>query len=115
MGRYKQYNKNNTNNKSNKYEQQCKDRLKKIVDKKFTTAIIGALAAFEDKFGDIWGHFEEYDEDLTESQKKYEKVWEDVRNEILNQGNHQKRVVLEEIDNHDVNWKRYKTDFIIRR
>lgn len=101
-------------NKNDRYDNQSKNRLKDIVDKHFNTAIIGALAAFENGFGDLWGHFD-YEEDLTETQKKNEVIWEKIRQEILDNGNHKKRLALEEIDNHKISWNRYKTEFIINK
>lgn len=100
--------------KSNtKYKENSKSRLKTLVEKKFTTVIIGALAKFEERFGEIWGHGE-YEEDMTESQKKQGEMWEMVRTDILNNGNAQMRAAMNEIDQYTMTWDRYQTDFIIR-
>jgi hypothetical protein len=60
------------------------------VYKKFQTTMIGALAKFEDNFGHLW------DSDTLESER-FEMVWEDTRNSILNNGNKQARLALNEI------------------
>ena len=61
-----------------------------IVYKKFQTTMIGALARFEDNFGHLW------DNDSLEAER-FEIVWEDTRNAILNNGNKQARSAINEI------------------
>ena len=39
-----------------RYKDNSKRRLLNILKKKFDTTIIGSLAAFEESFGDLWGH-----------------------------------------------------------
>ena len=39
-----------------KYKDSSKRRLSNILKKKFDTTIIGSLAAFEERFGELWGH-----------------------------------------------------------
>lgn len=58
--------------------------------KKFQTTMIGALARFEDSFGHLW------DNDSKEGER-FEIIWEDTRNSILNNGNKQARAALNEI------------------
>ncbi len=100
------------NNK--KYKENSKKRLINILEKKFQTTMIGALAKFEESFGEMWGHGLDYDE-LNSIEKKYSQIWEMVRTEILNNGNAQFRATLNELEQYDVHWNRYKIDFIIRK
>jgi hypothetical protein len=38
----------------NEYKRQSKDRLERIICKKVTTTMIGALHAFEEQFAHMW-------------------------------------------------------------
>ena len=58
--------------------------------RKFQTTMIGALARFEDNFGDLW------DNDSEEA-NRFASIWEDTRNSILNNGNKQARSAINEI------------------
>lgn len=58
--------------------------------KNFQTTMIGSLARFEEKFGFLW-------EQDHKDQAKYEDLWEDARNSILNNGNKQARAALDDI------------------
>ncbi len=58
--------------------------------KNFQTTMIGSLARFEEKFGFLW-------EKEHKDQMKYEDLWEDTRNSILNNGNKQARAALDDI------------------
>lgn len=65
-------------------------KLIKNIEKKFTTIMIGALARFEDNFSYLW------DENAPNGDDLYNK-WEKTRNDILNFGNHQLRLGVEEL------------------
>jgi len=94
------------------YEQQSKERLIKNIEKKFQTTMIGALARFEDEFGDLWG----MDKDrLTPEEEKWEEKWKYVRNEVLNNGNNQLRACLDELSNYTLSWNQYHTEFLVRK
>jgi hypothetical protein len=60
------------------------------IEKKFQTTMIGALARFEDSFGYLW-------ENDHKDRERFENTWEDTRNNILNNGNKQLRLALNEI------------------
>jgi hypothetical protein len=85
-----------------------RDRLKKIIGKKFDTTMIYPLSQFEAAFGELWGNGVDQSK-LTDEQKIMRTKWENCRENILNNGNHQKRNAFAEIDMHDVTWTRYKT------
>ena len=63
------------------------------VYKKFQTTMIGALARFEETFGYLW------DNDSKEAER-FEIMWENTRNSILNNGNKQARSALNEISDY---------------
>jgi hypothetical protein len=60
------------------------------VNKRFQTTMIGSLARFEEYFGDLW-------ENNHRDRERFEEMWEDVRNQILNNGNKQARAAVNEI------------------
>lgn len=61
--------------------------------RKFQTTMIGALARFEDNFGDLW------DNDSAEADR-FADMWENTRNSILNNGNKQARSAINEISDY---------------
>ncbi len=63
-----------------------KQQLLYDLDKRFKTTMIGSIANFEKGFSHLWEN--EKDEDR---KKYYYELWQDVRDEILNNGNHQAR------------------------
>jgi len=91
-----------------KYESDSKTRLFKITSTKIRTAFIGALSAFEQNFGDLWGHRLQ-DSELTEEQLKWREIWEECRTSILNNGNHQIRAVENEMSQYLISWNRHQT------
>lgn len=91
--------------KDEKYCQDSKIRLEKIITTKLKTSFIGALDAFEQAFGDMWGCNQE--ESLTPTQLANKDAWEIVRNKILTNGNNQIRAVHTELELYTVKWNRY--------
>ncbi len=89
-----------------------RDRLKKIIAKKFDTTMIFALSQVELAFGSHWGHGKPF-EQLTDEEKVNYNKWRQCRNNILNQGNTQKRNAYAEIDMYDVVWLRHQTTFFV--
>lgn len=71
---------------------------KKILTKRFQTTMIGALYEFEKNFGYLWGHSKEEQEELTDLELEFLDKWDFVRNQILNNGNHQLRQALNDLD-----------------
>lgn len=100
------------NAREEKFLEESRKRLDKIVTTKMKTSFIGALAAFEEEFGFLWGQGVEecY---LTEEQMNMRELWEKTRTVVLNNGNTQLRAVKNEISNHVIKWNRYRTEFII--
>ncbi len=89
-------------------KEKYKERLKKIIGKKIETTMIFPLSQFEAAFGELWG--DKLPEDkLTDQQRSMRAKWNQCRENILNQGNAQKRNANAEIEMHDVTWKRYES------
>lgn len=83
---------------------------KSILTKRFQTTMIGALYEFEKSFGYLWGYDKDPDIDLTDREEKFLDMWEETRNQILNNGNNQLRKAISELDNAS-NSHRYRYNF----
>ncbi len=92
------------------YKDNSKRRLLNILKKKFDTTIIGSLAAFEEKFGDLWGHGLAMN-DLDEDQRYWRDVWMETRSKVLDNGNSNLRAAQNEIAQYTLSWNRYVTNF----
>lgn len=87
-----------------------KKRLADNMQKKIKTTMIGALSCFEDFFGELWG-IDKAEEELTKEEMDYRDLWEKVRYEVLNKGNKQSRIAVEEIEEYTIMWNKYKIEF----
>lgn len=94
--------------KRKNYLNDSNKRLLKIISTKLRTAFIGSLSAFEESFGNLWGHSLQESE-MTENQKKWKKLWESTRTMVLNNGNHQIRSIENELGQYDISWNRHNT------
>ena len=64
------------------------------IEKRFKTTMIGSLAQFEQRFAHLW------EEGVDEDKKTYYyNLWQDTRDEILNNGNNQARSAVKELKN----------------
>ncbi len=97
-----------------KFQDNSKSRLVDNIQKKFKTTMIGALAAFEEEFGEIWGDGLN-PEDMSRDQLEEKERWDRVRSRVLDNGNDQARSATEEISNHTVSWNRYTTKFLVKK
>lgn len=95
--------------KEEKYLEASKRRLENILETKIRTAFIGALAAFEEQFGGLWGHD---CDNRTPEQEEMLQVWDKTRTQVLNNGNNQIRAAKQEVENHVVKWNRHNYEFI---
>jgi hypothetical protein len=59
----------------------------KQIETRLKTTMIGSLARFESAFGHLW-----------EDDDEYADIWEDVRTSILNNGNHQIRMAIDDLE-----------------
>ena len=92
--------------KSKEYEERSKKRLSNIVSTKMNTSFIGAISSCENHFGFLWGHGKS-EEELTQDEIEMREVWDEIRAEILDNGNTQLRAAVNEIGNYSVSWDRY--------
>jgi hypothetical protein len=76
------------------------DDQKDLIKKRFQTTMIGALHEFEKAFGYLWGHDKNPDL-LTDMEDDFFYRWENVRNQILNNGNNQLRKCISDLDKTD--------------
>ena len=93
-----------------RYKDNSKRRLSNILKKKFDTTIIGSLAAFEETFGELWGHGLSV-EDLDEDQRYWRELWMETRSKVLDNGNANLRAAQNEISQYTLSWNRYVTNF----
>lgn len=96
-----------------KYFVRSGERLNKSIEKKFRTTFIGAISIFEEVFGHKWGH-NLPEEKITPEQLKNRKLWEQVRTNILNNGNNQLRAAQSEISEYTVEWNRHQTNIPVK-
>ncbi len=94
------------------YKNNSKTRLTKNMARKFQTTMIGALAKFEEEFGDLWG---QNCDSMTDEEQYWHDKWQFVRTAVLNNGNNQLRAALDEISQYTLTWNRYRTEFIISK
>ncbi len=89
-------------------------RLSTSLNKRMKTIMIGALAAFEDSFGPLWGQDKSISE-LTDKETKFRELWDQTRTNILNKGNNQARLATEELGEYTTEWNRHYTEIILKR
>jgi hypothetical protein len=65
------------------------------IEKRFQTLMIGSLSRFEKTFGYLWNHG---DEPRSSSEAEFLNKWKTLRNDLLNHGNNQIRLALDELD-----------------
>lgn len=107
---FKHQSKKRRTDSDNTYKDNSKRRLLNILKKKFDTTIIGSLAAFEERFGDLWGHGLSMN-DLDEDQRYWRDVWMETRSKVLDNGNSNLRAAQNEIAQYTLSWNRYVTNF----
>ncbi len=98
--------KKNKKTREERYKDSSKERLQKIATKKIQTTMIGALSSIEKHFGFLWSHGE--NDSLAEEQKEMKELYESIRSEILDKGNHQIRNLENELSQYDITWLRYQ-------
>src|SRR5687767_13493781 len=74
------------------YAEESRKRLDKIISTKMNTTFIGALSSFEKNFGFLWGQGKK-DADRTDEEKQLNQIWQNIRTEVLNNGNNQLRAL----------------------
>lgn len=94
-----------------RFQEASRNRLLKILERKLKTSFIGALSRFEDRFGQLWGHGLQ-DDECSSEQLLWRDTWEQVRTDILNNGNNQLRAVQSELTQYGVTWNRQQTNLL---
>jgi hypothetical protein len=89
------------------YSRQSRERLRRNIETKIRTTMIGALSLMEAKFGHLWGQGKPRTQ-LTDQELAMEELKDELRTEILNNGNNQLRAAIAEIGQYDVTWNRYQ-------
>lgn len=81
------------------------------------TTMIGALSRFEKSFGYLWGHgkSEAKGDKLTDHEKIFLELWLKLREEVLDCGNEQSRIVDKEFDKFIVRFNGYQYKFKVRQ
>lgn len=87
-----------------------KRKLSQSIEKHFRTTMIGALADMEKEFGVYWGHGKDKVE-LTDEELEDRERWEKVRNSILDRGNKEARILLNELSEVNLIKKKYEVNF----
>lgn len=82
------------------YKDESKKRLSNIMKKKIQTTMIGAISSIEEHFSFLLNGSDE-------QSKAMQEVFQKVRSEILDKGNHQLRNVDVELSQYDIEWLRY--------
>jgi hypothetical protein len=67
------------------------NEILKNIETRLKTTMIGSLAKFEEHFGYLW-------EEDNKNRLEYERLWDQTRNAILNNGNNQIRLALDELE-----------------
>jgi hypothetical protein len=98
---------------SENYRHQSRRRLQRAVETKINTTMIGAIAAVEAKFGNLWGQGKPASE-LTDRELEMLALKDELRTEILNNGNNQKRAATAEINQYDIEWKRHHMELHVQ-
>lgn len=91
--------------KADDFKKASNERLFKIAATKIRTTMIGALATIEEKLAIFLTPNE--GEKLTNEQMFIKKIYEEIRQEILDRGNTQIRNLENEFQQYDIEWKRY--------
>jgi hypothetical protein len=87
-----------------KYNSESKSRLLSILRKKLMCSFIGALDRIEkSKFGELI------------DKPEWEAEYENLRREILNNGNQQIRAIEDELNHYTVHWERYQVRMPVLR
>jgi len=90
-------------------KKKSKQKLSDNIKKKIETTMIGSLSSIEKHFGFLWEN-----ENLSlEQREKYLGIYNDLRSEILDKGNHQLRNVDAELSNYQVIFEGYNYHFSI--
>jgi hypothetical protein len=89
--------------KDKRYKEDSRERLKKICITKVRTTMIGALESIEKRFN----QYKSNNNKPTNEELILEKLFNEIRTEILDRGNQQIRNLEAEFEQYIIEWKRY--------
>src|SRR3990167_11036375 len=92
--------------KDKEYKRVSKERLLKICTTKVRTTMIGALESIEKRLAPYYTV--EDGKKPTNEQLELRRLYDEMRQEILDRGNHQIRNIEKEFEQYEIDWKRYK-------
>lgn len=90
--------------KEEKYKRDSKKRFSDILEKKFKTTTVGCISALEEIFGFLW---DENVEPVELSHGDFYDLYQLLRAKMFDLGNAQKRNMLAELEQYEIEWKRY--------
>ena len=90
------------------YKQKSAERLKRVMKKKVQTTMIGAISSVENLFDFLW-------EEQSEQSEKMKELFNALRSEILDKGNHQIRNIDTEIEMYDISLKTHTVKLPVRQ
>ena len=97
------------NKRDELHKKQSKERLCRILKKKIQTTMIGALSTVEEHFGFLWDSPE-----VDQNQKlAMKELYNKLRSDILDKGNHQARNIDVELSHYDVNLQKHQLNLPI--
>lgn len=85
-----------------------KQKLRRGVNISIRTAMVGAIAAFEENFGYLWGHGKEK---LTEGELEWLEIWQQTRTQIFDKGNKCLQAANNQLNHFNVQEQRFYQDF----
>lgn len=91
--------------KDKEYKRASKERLLKICTTKIRTTMIGALESIEKRLSQYYNV--EEGQKPTNEQLAIKRLYDEMRQEILDKGNHQIRNIEKEFEQYEIDWKRY--------
>lgn len=77
------------------------------IETRFKTLMIGSISRFEKYFGYLWNHG---DDPKTQSESKFRDLWDSLRIDLLNHGNNQIRLAMNEMEK-EMNKYSYKYNY----
>lgn len=89
-------------------ENKDKDNLEAAIIKKINTTMIGSISDVEEFFDFLWTGTP------TENKAQFKKIFQELRQSILDRGNHQIRKLKTDLNNFDVKSKVYTYQFKVK-
>ena len=91
-------------------KENARNKLKMVATKRMQTTMNGAIASIEQVFDHLWGQIKD---NLTPEEEKLDELYEQLRNEILDKGNNQLRLLMSDLDGYEVEPIFY--EFVLRK